>query len=1113
MPFSVLSGLRARLLAIILLAMLPVLCLALYMAVEDNRQAKASALESSRRLTRTYAASGNALIEQTRELMNQAAQLSAGQTPGSAVCLRMAETLRLPQHHNVSILRPDGSVLCATPPQTENLSRAAEGWFRRALASNVFSIGHFQTDPVTGKGELPLAMPVRGPGGEVRFVLSLGLTLESLGDVLDNEALPDGAAASIIDRTGTILARFPDEPAAVGRSAPDAESFLPELVDQGRDTWESVGVDGVRRIYFLSPLSASQDRGLFLRVGMPADVVFAAANRALKRNVGFIGFMCVVVLAATWVFSNRLVLRHTRGLWLATKKLTEGNYSHRIGHNGGGELGELALAFDHMAGVLEDRTARLSGAEIRYREIFENSVAGIFQATPEGRLRDANRAMARLLGYSEPEELLRTVDDVGRDVYAEPEQRREIIERLDREGTVSSLEFTAKHASGGKVWLSMDARTIRTAEGVVAYYEAMVSDITLRKKMEQELKAKQEKLHALLEYSPALISIKDAEGRYLLSSRMHSQVRSQGRPLLGRRVDELFPEAVAQGILAEDAQVLSLGTPLTCQRPLPLNGELRHFVAIKFPLYDAEGRPDRVGTISSDVTDLERVREALRRSEEKFRIMIQTSPDLIWFIDPEGFLLEANSASRELIGYEPEELRGKHFSSFFHPEDLRSHDREQVLPHFLGAGGTPVSPPKLINERRQLPRSTRNLNLRLVPRRESQAETACRNFELSSCGLWQDMRFMGTIVVIRDITERRSAEVELTRSRELLRQTQAMARIGGFSVNLDTREGGWTEEAGRLLGCEVALDGVCVGAADFWSRLEFLAPEDRELFRAALSRAEEQGGSFDLELRLERGGGPQAWVRCMGRRADQDGVRLLSGFIQDITERKELEQLKSDIDGIIRHDLKAPLNGIINLPALMKNDGNLNEGQVELLQLIQDCGRTMLRQIDMSLDLMKIERGQYESRPAACDLAALLREVTALLSDSARVKRVQVRVLLAGRPLAPEDSFIVWGEERLCHPMLVNLVQNALDASPPGECVEVELFQGECSRITIRNRGEVPLNIRDCFFEKYATSGKTGGTGLGTYSAQLFAEAQNGWVELTTDEPGFTSVIVRLPRP
>ncbi|MBI5519378.1 MAG: PAS domain S-box protein [Desulfovibrio sp.] len=1058
--------------------------------------------------------------------MQQAGALAAGESPSPAVCARILAALRQPQLRHVSILRPDGSPLC--PPASDANTNpgparsGGDGWFQRALASGSFTVGHFQQG-ADGVGELPVALPVPGPdgvggaAGAPRFVLCLGLSLETLKDVLDDEPLPEGAAASIIDRTGTILARFPDDPAAVGRSAPQAEAFLPGLVGHGRDTWESEGVDGVRRIYFLSPLSASQDRGLFLRVGMPADVAFAAADRALARNLGFIGFMCAVVLAATWFFSNSLVLRHIKALWLATRKLAEGNYAHRIGPAGRGELGELALAFDHMAGVLQDRTARLSSAEIKYREIFENSVAGIFQATPEGRICDANRAMARLLGYSGPEELIRKVSDIGHDVYAKPGQRAEVLERLDRDGTVSSLEFPARHVNGEELWLSMDARAIRTDEGRVAYYEAMVSDITLRKRMEQELKAKQEKLHALMEHSPALISIKDAEGRYLLSSRTHRELRSNGRPALGRRVDELFPPEVAGQILAEDAEVLRTGQALTRQRPLPVGQEMRHFVAIKFPLRDAAGRPDRVGTISYDVTDLERVREALRQSEEKFRTMIQTSPDLIWLIDPDGFLVEVNSASRDLIGYEPEELRGRHFSRFFHAEDLERHDREHVLPRLVGIGAKPADAPKLINERRQLPRSTRNLNLRLIPKGPAGAEDGGRSFELSSCGLWQDMTFVGTIVVIRDITERRRAEAELKSSQELLRQTQAMARIGGFTLNLDTRQGTWTEEAGRLLGCAADTDGCCACMPDFWTRQDFLAADDRELFRSALRRAEEEGESFDLELLLEphqeRPAGPQTWVRFMGRRADQDGARLLSGFIQDITDRKELEQLKNDIDSIIRHDLKAPLNGIINLPVLMKNDGNLSEAQVELLQLIEDSGRKMLRQVDMSLDLMKIERGQYERRPAACDLAPVLREIAVLLDDSARMKRVQVRLLLDGRPLAPEDCFMAWCEERLCHPMLMNLVQNALDASPQGEVVDVELTQGQCARIAIRNRGEVPQDIRERFFDKYATSGKVGGTGLGTYLARLFAEAQSGAVELDCSEPDRTLITVRLPRP
>jgi nitrogen-specific signal transduction histidine kinase len=67
--------------------------------------------------------------------------------------------------------------------------------------------------------------------------------------------------------------------------------------------------------------------------------------------------------------------------------------------------------------------------------------------------------------------------------------------------------------------------------------------------------------------------------------------------------------------------------------------------------------------------------------------------------------------------------------------------------------------------------------------------------------------------------------------------------------------------------------------------------------------------------------------------------------------------------------------------------------------------------------------------------------------------------------------------------------------------------------VVIRNRGAVPESLRERFFDKYATSGKQTGTGLGTYSSLLFAEAQRGCVELEASEPGATTLIVRLPRP
>ena len=375
-----------------------------------------------------------------------------------------------------------------------------------------------------------------------------------------------------------------------------------------------------------------------------------------------------------------------------------------------------------------------------------------------------------------------------------------VLERLDAQGVVSGLEFTARRRNGSLVWLSLDAHAVRASNGSVAYYEGMVSDITRRREAEQELRVKQEKLQALLDYSPALICVKDRSGRYLVTNRRHDEVRGKGESMAGKRVTDIFAPDVARKILDEDALVLEGAMPMTYQRPLKGVRDARHYVTVKFPLYDEQGRPDRVGSISYDVTDLERTREALRQSEEKYRIMIQTSPDLIWLIDPKGVLVEVNSASRDLIGFEPEELRGRHFHQFFQPQDVLEHDRELVLPALFGKTPPDGQPPKLINERRRMPRSTRNLNVRLVAKRPDGQTCPSRDFELSACGLWQDMRFAGTIVVIRDITERLRAEAALRSNQELLDQTQSLARIGGWSQNLDTGERGWTGETGRLLG-------------------------------------------------------------------------------------------------------------------------------------------------------------------------------------------------------------------------------------------------------------------------------------------------------------------------
>ena len=130
----------------------------------------------------------------------------------------------------------------------------------------------------------------------------------------------------------------------------------------------------------------------------------------------------------------------------------------------------------------------LRASEVKYRNIFENAVEGIFQVTPEGRLIGANPALARMHGFDSPEDMLAADLDVSQDYYADPEQRQTFVTRIYEEDTISCFEFEAYRRDGRRMWISMNARAVRDAEGRVIYHEGTMEDISERKAAEEQLR-------------------------------------------------------------------------------------------------------------------------------------------------------------------------------------------------------------------------------------------------------------------------------------------------------------------------------------------------------------------------------------------------------------------------------------------------------------------------------------------------------------------------------------------------------------------------------------------------------------------------------------------------
>jgi PAS domain S-box-containing protein len=144
------------------------------------------------------------------------------------------------------------------------------------------------------------------------------------------------------------------------------------------------------------------------------------------------------------------------------------------------ELRSLGLAMEEMV-------RRLQAAQRKYRDIFENATEGIFQSTLDGRVLSANAALAAMLGHAAPQDLLDLVDDMGRQVFHDPEDRRRMIERLLAEGSVTGYQTRFSRQDRQVIWVLVNARLVRDAAGDALYTEGTITDITARLRAERRL--------------------------------------------------------------------------------------------------------------------------------------------------------------------------------------------------------------------------------------------------------------------------------------------------------------------------------------------------------------------------------------------------------------------------------------------------------------------------------------------------------------------------------------------------------------------------------------------------------------------------------------------------
>jgi sigma-B regulation protein RsbU (phosphoserine phosphatase) len=259
----------------------------------------------------------------------------------------------------------------------------------------------------------------------------------------------------------------------------------------------------------------------------------------------------------------------------------------------------------------------LFAAEARYHSVFDHLVEGIFQTTPDGKYVMANAALARIYGYSSPEELMEGLTDISRTLYVQQDRRDAFVQSMQERDTITGFESQVYRKDGTIIWISENCRAIRDPQGRLLYYEGTVEDITQRRQAEENLRNSETLYHSLVETLPQNIFRKDLEGRFTFANQQFCKILAKTlEEIVGKTDFDFFPAALAEKYQADDRKVKETGKAYATveeHRPPGAEGTL-YVQVVKTPLYDAAGAIIGLQGIFWDITEQREAEEKIRRA-------------------------------------------------------------------------------------------------------------------------------------------------------------------------------------------------------------------------------------------------------------------------------------------------------------------------------------------------------------------------------------------------------------------------------------------------------------------------------------------------------------------
>ena len=814
-------------------------------------------------------------------------------------------------------------------------------------------------------------------------------------------------------------------------------------------------------------------------------------------------------------------------------------------------------------GVTRDVTDRMMAeaslleSETKYRSIVENSPDAI-AIHVGGKIVFTNNECLRLMAVASPEEL------IGKSVieFVHPDSRAIVGERMKKaaiEGNALPLaEEKFVRPDGSTVEVEVKAMPVRFENKPAV--QLIIRDITERKRAEEKLQNERLLLRTVIENIPDSIYTKDLASRKTLANL--TELRYMGAKsedeVLGLNDFDIYPKELAEKFLADDHQVIQKGIPVLNREEYVLdeNKEKRWLLSSKIPLRDKDNRIIGLVGIGRDIT----VRKELENLQLESQARIHQQSDAITRIAlneaisignlEEAFqhltreialAMRVGRASVWLHSVDKNELQ---CASLFNLQTETYHSGT-----ILHCSDCPVYFESIKNESRisasdaqNDPRTKEFTAGYLVPLGISSMLDAGIYVEGELVGVvcfehigekrnWfpDEESFASTAAaMVSQVfanSERKQAEEALRESELFLEETQNIARLGTYKM--DIAAGIWTSS--EILNEIFGIDPDYYKSVEGW--VSIIHPEWQNVmndyfFQEVIGTK----ARFDKEYQIVRkNDGAVRWVHGIGRLKldDNNQPRMMLGTISDITEQKRAEQeliqakehaeesdkLKSAFLANMSHEIRTPMNGILGFADLLKEPDLTGEIQQEYISIIEKSGARMLNIINDIIDISKIESGQMKVTLSETNVNEMLLFISDFFRPEAEQKgiRLFLKTILSGN-----KSILITDKEKL-YAVLANLVKNAIKFTKTGSIVigcnfietlhATSLPDATSLQFYVNDTGiGIPKEKQTAIFERFIQADISGkmanqGAGLGLAISKAYIQMLGGriWVESNPD--------------